>query len=226
MDNYSKFDDINAVLKKAKTSLDLIEKKYNESLHDQEISSELLVEIKDYLGNLRSALDYLRNKVSKYNFPICKTEKEFENATTDLNDDLKIVIKKWQPFQNNQWIEKFNILNNKSKHITLIPQKRKEHQTMIAKTEHVSVTMPINNPNFSVHQGDGCQVFLGGVPVKFTNQGIVPLASGLEREITTWISFEFEHENLPNGILALPFLKECFDKITKMITEIEVLIKQ
>jgi len=75
MDNYSKFDDINAVLKKAKTSLDLIEKKYNESLHDQEISAELLVEIKDYLGNLRSALDYLRSKVSKYNFPICKNEK-------------------------------------------------------------------------------------------------------------------------------------------------------
>jgi hypothetical protein len=225
MTNYSKFDEINAVLKKAKTTLDLIEQKYNESLHDQEISSELLVEIKDYLGNLRSALDYLRNKVSKYNFPICKTEKEFENSTTDLNDDLKIAIKKWQPFQNNQWIEWFNTLNNKSKHITLIPQKRKEQQTMTAKTKHVSVTMPINNPNFSVHQGDGCQVFLGGVPVKFTNQGIVPLAPGLEREITTWISFEFEHENLPNGISALPFLKECFNKTTKMITEIQVFIK-
>lgn len=225
MSNYSKFDDINAVLKKAKSTLALIEQKYNESLHDQNISSDLLVEIKDYLGNLRSSLDYLRSKVSKYNFPICKNEKEFDNSTTDLDQDLKSAIKKWQPFENNQWISWFNTINNKSKHFSLIPQIRKEQQTMTAKTEQVSVTMPINSPNFSVHQGDGCQVFLGGVPVKFTNQGIIPLAPGLQREITTWISFEFNHEDLPQGISALPFLKECFEKITNAISEIETTIK-
>jgi flagellar biosynthesis chaperone FliJ len=220
MDNYSKFTDINAVLKKAKTTLDLIEKKYNESLHDQEVSAELLVEIKDYLGNLRSALDYLRNKVSKYNFPICKTEKEFENATTDLNDDLKIAIKKWQPFQNNQWIEWFNTLNNKSKHITLIPQKRKED---------VRVTVSSPNNGGSVSWGSGVTfgggVSVMGVPIDPQTQMPVP-NNIVKTEKTIWVSFEFEHENLPNGISALPFLKECFEKITNIITEIEVLIKQ
>jgi len=219
MDNYSKFNDVNAVLKKAKTTLDLVEQKYNESLHDKEISSELLVEIKDYLGNLRSSLDYLRNKVSKYNFPICKTEKEFENATTDLNDNLKIAIKKWQPFQNNQWIEWFNILNNKSKHITLIPQKRKED---------IRVTVSSPNNGGSVSWGSGVTfgggVSVMGVPIDPQTQMPIP-NNIIKTEKIIWVSFEFEHENLPNGISALPFLKECFDKITKMIIEIEVFIK-
>lgn len=220
MGKYSKFNDISAVLKKAKTSLDSIEKKYNESLHDQEISSELLVEIKDYLGNLRSALDYLRSKVSKYNFPICKTEKEFNNATTDLNEDLKSAIKKWQPFQNNQWIEWFNTLNNKSKHITLIPQKRKEDV-------RVTVSSPSNGGSVSWGSGatfgDGVSVM--GVPIDPKTQMPVP-NSIVKTEKTIWVSFEFEYENLPNGISVLPFLKECFEKIANMIAEIEILIKQ
>ncbi|OGJ44553.1 hypothetical protein A2307_01510 [Candidatus Peregrinibacteria bacterium RIFOXYB2_FULL_33_20] len=220
MEKYSKFIDINAVLKKTKTTLDLIEQKYNESLHDQEISSELLVEIKDYLGNLRSSLDYLRSKVSKYNFPICKTEKEFDNATTDLNSDLKSAIKKWQPFQNNQWIDWFNILNNKSKHITLIPQKRKEN---------IKITVSSPNNGGSVSWGSGVTfgggVSVMGVPIDPRTQMPVP-NNIVKTEKTIWVSFEFEHENLPNGISALPFLKECFDKIAKLIAEIEVFIEK
>jgi hypothetical protein len=67
---------------------------------------------------------------------------------------------------------------------------------MTAKTENVSVTMPIDNPNFSVHQGSNCQVFIGGVPVQFTNQGIMPLSPGLKTEITRWISFLFENTEI------------------------------
>ena len=85
MEQYSKFSDVNAVLKKAKALLDKIETEYKNSLTKQEIPDELLVEIKDFLGNLRSSLDYLRGKVSKFNFPVCKTEQEFDNATTDLS---------------------------------------------------------------------------------------------------------------------------------------------
>lgn len=226
MKKYSKFNDIDAVLSKAKCLIDKIEDEYKKSLTSQSVSDELLVDIKDYLGNLRSSLDYLRGKVSKHNFPICKTEKEFDNATTDLNKDLKNAIKKWQPFEGNEWVSFFSVLNNKSKHLTLIPQIRKENKTMTAKTKNVSVTMPIDDPNFSIHQGENCKVFVGGVPVKFTNQEIVPLAPGLQTEITTWVSFEFNHEDLPNGISALPFLKQCFEKITQAISEIESVIKE
>ncbi len=37
MENYSKFNDINVVLKKAKSTLDIIEKRYNDSINNQEI---------------------------------------------------------------------------------------------------------------------------------------------------------------------------------------------
>ena len=73
MDNkFSKFNDVNAVLNKAKILFEKIECEYKNSLASQNIPDDLLVDIKDYLGNLRSSLDYLRAKVSKYNFPICK----------------------------------------------------------------------------------------------------------------------------------------------------------
>ena len=190
-----------------------IETEYKKSLNAKTVSDDLLVEIKDYLGNLRSSLDYLRAKVSKYNFPICKTEKEFDNATANLSKNFTNAIKRWQPFQGNEWIASFNILNNKSKHLTLIPQIRKENKTMTAKTENLSVTMPIDNQNFSVHQGKNCKVSVGGVPVRFTNQGIIPLVSGLQTEVTIWVSFEFDNADLPelpSGISALPFLKKMF----------------
>ncbi len=228
MNEYSKYSDINAVIKKAKKLLDEIEEAYAKSLNEKAISDELMVEIKDYLGNLRSSLDYLRGKVSKYNFPVCKTEAEFENATTDLSEDTKLAIKKWQPFNGNEWLSNFNLLNNKSKHITLIPQIRREQKTMTAKTDSVSVTMPIDNPNFSVQQGSNCQVTLGGVPVRFSNQGITPLAPGLQREITTWVSFSFDNSSFPelsDKINVLPFLKECFNNITKAVSEIESTIE-
>ena len=224
MKKYSKFSDVSAVLNKAKRLLVNIEKEYKKSLNERKVSSELLVEIKDYFGNLRSSLDYLRRKVSKYNFPICRTEKEFDNATSDLSESLKKTIKKWQPFQGNEWISSFNILNNKSKHLTLIPQIRKEKKTMTAKTRNISVTMPIDNPDFSVHQGENVKVSIGGVPVKFTNQGIIPLAPGLQTEIITWVSFEFDNTDLPelpSSISVLPFLKKCFKRITQAVSEIE-----
>ncbi len=218
MNKYSKFDDVNAVVTKSETSLNTIEKRYIESLHSQNIPNELLVEIKDYLGNLRSSLDYLRKKVSKHNFPICKTEKEFDNATTDLSDDLKHAILKWQPFKNNEWMSWFNIANNKSKHFTLIPQERKEYFK-------VSVSAPQGGSiswTSGVTFGGGVSVM--GVPIDPRTQ--MPIPNNLVKtEKIIWVSFEFDHADLPKGISVLPFLKDCFIKITRAISEIEIYIK-
>lgn len=221
MEDYSKFNDINAVLKKAKDSIDKIEKEYIQSLTAQKISDELLVDIKDYLGNLRSSLDYLRGKVSKYNFPICKTEKEFDNSTTDLPDEFKNAIKKWQPFHGNDWISWFNILNNKSKHLTLIPQKRSESiETRVSHPQGGSVSW-----GQGVTFGSGVSVM--GVPIDPSTQMPVP-NNMVKTEKITWINFEFDNSKcteLPSNISALPFLKQCFEKITQAISEIESVFK-
>ncbi len=218
---YSKFNDIHAVLSKSKLLIEKIEEEYKNSLTLQTVSDELLVDIKDYLGNLRSALDYLRAKVSGHNFPICKTEKEFENATADLPDELKTMFKKFQPFQGNEWIGRFNILNNKSKHLTLIPQKRKE----IIETR---VTHP-SGGGVSWSQGVtfGSGVSVMGVPIDPRTQMPIP-NNIVKTERITWVSFEFDNSNcpeLPPDISALPFLKQCFGNVIRVISEIETVVK-
>lgn len=230
MEDYSKFNDINAVLKKAKDSIDKIEKEYNESLTAQKISDELLVDIKDYLGNLRSSLDYLRAKVSKYNFPICKTEKEFDNNTTDLSDEFKNAIKKWQPFQGNGWISWFNILNNKSKHLTLIPQIRKEVPQLNISGGQAGISL---SGGASISIGQGASISIGGAVIP-GGQIISPNHNfihdnRLRVEKIIWVNFEFDNSDcpdLPSNISALPFLKQCFEKITQAISEIESALKQ
>ncbi len=220
MNEFSKFPDVNAVLRKAKTLLDKIETEYKKSLTKQEISDELLVEIKDFFGNLRSSLDYLRGKVSKFNFPVCKTEKEFDNATTDLKQALKDAIKKWQPFNNNQWLATFNMLNNKSKHITLIPQKRRE-------TTETRVTHP-KGGGVSWTQGVtfGGGVSVMGVPIDPNTQMPVP-NNIVKTEKITWVNFDFDNSDipeLPTNISALPFMKDCFTKVCQLVTEMEAAI--
>jgi len=222
IEKYSKFSDVNAVLKKAGELLSKIEAEYKKSLTKQTISDELLVEIKDFFGNLRSSLDYLRGKVSKFNFPVCKTEQEFENSTTDLSQELKNVIKKWQPFNGNQWLATFNTLNNKSKHITLIPQKRRE-------TTQTRVTHP-NGDGVSWTQGVtfGSGVSVMGVPIDPQTQ--MPILNNIVKtEKITWVNFDFDNSQiseLPANISALPFMKDCFAKICELIGEMEALISE
>jgi hypothetical protein len=225
MEKYSKFSDINAVLKKAKDSIDKIEKEYNESLAAQNISDDLLVDIKDYLGNLRSSLDYLRSKISKHNFPICKTEKEFDDKTTDLSNEVKNVIKKWQPFQGNAWIGWFNLLNNKSKHLTLIPQIRKEMPQLNISGGQAGISL---SGGASISIGRGASISIGGATIP-GGQIISPNHNfihdkRLRVEKIIWVNFEFDNSDcpeLPSNISALPFLKQCFEKITQAVSEIE-----
>jgi len=63
-----------------------------------------------------------------------------------------------------------------------------------------------------------------GVPIDPRTQ--MPVANNvLKTEKITWVSFEFDSEYLPKGISALLFLKGCFNNITKLVSEIEVLIE-
>ncbi|MDO8527898.1 MAG: hypothetical protein Q7T03_09455 [Deltaproteobacteria bacterium] len=220
MTRISQFDDVNAVLKKAESSLIVIEDGYKKSLRETKIGADLLVEIKDYLGNLRSALDYLRKKISNHNFPICDQEADFEKRSTDLPALVKNSIKKWQPFNDQKWMEWFNKLNNELKHVTPIPQKRTE-----------SVETRVSHP-----QGGGVSwtsgvtfhgnVSVMGVPINPRTQLPVP-NNILKTEKITWVSFCFDNHNvpgLPSNLVVLPFLKECFEKIIKVVSDVEASI--
>lgn len=214
-----------------------IEKQYNKALSEKKIPTPLQIDVKNFMENLRSALDYMahdiyeiilkpeRDKngeqpIEKIYFPYGKTENDFKSRIgsslpnlNNLNLDIFQLIETLQTHKcNDDWLYQFCHILNEKKHDTLSPQTRTETQTMTASAGGASVTMPINNPFFSVHQGQNAQVTLGGVLVRFTNQGIEPLGPGLERTITTWVSFNFGGSN----IQVLPLLKQALKEITEL----------
>lgn len=219
MENYSKFKDINAVLNKVKSALDIIETRYENSLHEQSVSDELLVEIKDYLGNLRSALDYIWNKISSGYFPIANSSADFSAKTSNIDQQYSIVLQKYQDYDPNSWIRCLSLFRNKNTHITLVPQKRIETQRI--KSTHVGGGSVSWDPN-SVSFGSG--VYINGAPVNpLTQMPINTPDTIIEKEI--WVDFIFDGSSIssdfPQNISALPFLKKCFEKVPQIISDIE-----
>jgi len=230
MTKYSKFNDIDAVLKKVKSTLDLIEQKYNESLHEQEISSELLVEIKDYLGNLRSALDYIWNKISSGYFPIANSSADFSAKTSSIDQKYTNVLQKYQDYDSNSWIRCFSLFRNKNIHITLVPQKRIETPSLNIEHNGVGIRM---SGGATIQMGKGASMSLGGAVIP-GGQVISANSKGLigdprlnvKKEI--WVDFVFDGSSIssdfPKNISALPFLKKCFENVPQIISDIETIL--
>lgn len=208
--------DFQSQINRAKELLQELESSCDNDLESQSISGKTKNLAQEVLLKIRHLLDqaiyaffekyYLPNlsesdkKSAKVYFPIVSKREDLKAILgrakmTDLEigyPNFYQFIDSVQPYNTEYtWLKLISDLAV-DKHIKLTPQIRKENKTMTAKTENVSVTIPINNPNFSIHHGENVHVSMGGVPIKFTNQGIVPLAPGLKTEITKWVSFLFE----------------------------------
>lgn len=217
MGKYSNYSDIEAVISKANDLLEKIENEYQKNLQNQSIAGTLLVEIKDFLGNLRSALDYIFQKKCKQNFPICDNIKDFNNRTQKIPIDIKQCIEKWQPLNNNKWMKWFNVLNNKNKHLTLIPQKKIE-------VSQIRVTHPQSGSASwleGVKFGAGAKVM--GALINPVTQ--LPFPDGIVKtEKIVWVDFTFDNSalsELTEKISVVSFLKEAFINIVKIVKEIE-----
>lgn len=223
--NISKFDDIEAVMKRAEKALAIIESEYNKQILKQTINDNLLGEIKDYLGNLRSTLDFLWHKIpkSRNNFPICVTLLDYQKRVYGLDQEYIKMVSKWQPFNGQDWIQWFSILNNTHKHLTLVPQIRKEIKEFSIKKDGGGITA-----QNCIYRGNVCFRVDGiRVPVNEMTQFPVDVP-GVDIERKIWVDFLFDAKNiselLPEGISVLPFLKLCFDKIKIIISEVEKLL--
>lgn len=91
----SRKPEIEALLNRASKTLLKINEEYEKSINMQTILAELRIDIKDYFGNLRSALDFLAHDiVEKYclnanpknnlYFPICADQTSFDNVMKKL----------------------------------------------------------------------------------------------------------------------------------------------
>jgi hypothetical protein len=230
MNKCSKYNDINAVMDKAEKSIIIIEGEYQKYLRGENIPESLLVEIKDCLSNLRSALDYLWCKipgVSDGHFPVANSVKDIASKVVGLENKYICALEKFQSYNKDSWIRNFNLFRNKNTHLTLIPQKRIETKEFsVKKTGTEKIMTTFRGCTFG---GNGNHISISGVPMPIDLKTQFPVDTrGLDIERKIWVDFLFDGApislNFPRGISVLPFLKDSLENVKKIIFEIEQLI--
>jgi hypothetical protein len=220
---------IEALISRSQKDLAKVEADYTSSLTAKSVSDDLKIDIKNLLGNLRSALDYLAHDMrdthcapgsgaSRFYFPIAQSASDFagimrnwypglETAAPDLYKYLESV----QPYHGDhtRWLSEFNKLNNGNKHEQLVEQTRTE-------TEWIEVKSPGGstvgwNPA-AVTFGSG--VSIGGTSVDPKTQMPVPTAKQQVKK-TVWVDFKFKDTD----ISALDLLRESSRGVAEICKE-------
>ena len=214
-------------MNKADNLLTNIEGQYSDCLSEEKIPENLLVDIKDYLANLRTALDYLWHKIplipGDY-FPVANSVADFSAKTKNIDARYVAVLKNNQDYNPNSWIRCFNLFRNKNLHVVLIPQKRTETKEFsVKKTGAKEIMATFRGCTFG---GNGNHISIAGVPMPIDLKTQFPVnTQGLDIERKIWIDFLFDGSSIspdfPVGISALPFLKESLTKVQNIVSELE-----
>lgn len=195
---------IDAVISTAEEEFELIYREYNKSLRKHVIDPSLQVEIKNFCGNLRSALDYVAHDIREkycpgakralFYFPITDSQASFESKTGEWFPGLSTnagslwkVLLDAQPFQSGMsWLSKFNKLNNENKHGNLVPQSRKETtQHSVRTADGGKIVWDPNKTNFG-------SMTVGGIPITKPFSSEPSRDSRLETSTTVWVDFVFD----------------------------------
>ena len=215
---------IKALMSKAWRDFQTLKQDYNRSLDQKVISEELKVDIKNIFENLRSCLDYMAHDIfescengkqlGKLYFPIRLSQKNFDQVVKQnfpslhtTNPDIYKILERVQPY-NNDWLSKFNKLNNNNKHQDLVEQ---------IKTKSPQVT--VSSDQGSVSWGSGVTfgngVSLMGVPIDPRTQMPVP-NNQVKTDVTIWVDFKFKE----NGESVLPFIKLSIRNIEQVFRDL------
>lgn len=222
MTTFSKFSDIQAVIKKASDSLPSIEQQYLDCLKKEKIPDGLLVDIKDYLANLRTALDYLWHKIPNIHgdyFPVANSKADFITKVSGVDTQIAATLESFQDYDPKSWLRCFNLFRNKNVHLTLVPQKRTETQRIVS--THAGGGSVSWNPA-GVRFGSG--VSINGAPINpATQMPISTPETTVTKEI--WVDFLFDGTSIstdfPAGVSALPFLKQSLIKVQDIVSAVE-----
>lgn len=219
--------DVNSFILHSKSKLINIEKQYNDSLAQKTISGDLKIEIKNYMENLRSALDYMARDIhenilgpltKEIKFPYGKNIVDFRSMINNNLSNLKEVspetyglLEKIQDFQNIDYsIAKFCELCNEKKHNNLIPQVRIEQNETV-----------IGN---AIRAGPGSFVamhncLINDIPINSENINNEPLENfdpRLNVKRIVWVSFKFRDTNIE----VMQLLRITLDRISKLYNEL------
>lgn len=235
-------DQVDALIEHAKTAFERIEEQYNEALEETTIPSSLQIDIKNYMENLRSALDYIAHdiyeqriaphrastgkpEISRIYFPCGKTENDFKsgvgsslpelrNVSPNLYDTLE-AIQSYKVGDN--WLFDFCGILNEKKHNTLSPQKKGEKRGLNIDFGGARIRM---GPGSSISGTGFIGTGTGGVQLQGdTISGDSPAhrTSGkVKQTIIRWISFRFAD----TGVEVLPLLRKALTGIEGLSNDV------
>lgn len=226
---------IDALLGSCESQLRDIEGQYQRSLRAKAIDPRLQVSIKNFLENLRSALDYLAvgiwerhesnlmHKRPLVYFPICSTPDKFTehmkktfphvvSRAPSLYRKLELVQPYCRP--ENGWLLDFVTLCNENKHQRLTPQ--------VADT--ITLLRGPGGANIARMEGSGRIIFeegnvVQGIPIEpgVLDKNSTPQDLDTSLSVRRWTEFKFQ---LVNSQSALEFLEECLVGIRHMVSDL------
>ena len=236
-------EDATELVNESKTTFEEIKNAYNESLNDQNVKPRLLIKIKNFMENLRSALDFTAHELfDKYGsttnanpdiyFPYAweglsqtdfQTKNRIQKGIPGLiasRPDIaaKIDSFQWYSSPDNKWLPKFMDLNNENKHQKLSPQTRKEMKELRIKSGNVGIRM---TGGASIKMTGGASIRIGNSIIR-GNQNIsanspARIEGDAKQEVITWVSFHFSDNNEP----VLPLLESALNGTENILTELK-----
>jgi hypothetical protein len=236
-------EDAIELINESKNILAEIKAAYEESLHDQEIKPKFLIKIKNFMENLRSALDFTAHHLfdtygtsnstsPNIYFPYAwndldlngfRTKNLIQNKIPGLianRPDIAADIESYQHFASdeNSWLPKFMELNNENKHQRLTPQTRKEIKQLNIKSGNGGASISLGG-GASISLGHGASIQMGDTTIlggQTFDANNPPATIGGTKEVITWVSFEFTDINEP----AYPLLEKALNGCEKIVTEL------
>ena len=238
----SYFDDARVLVHHAREDLEKIKKDYEASLAEKTVKPALLVEIKNFMENLRSALDFAAHGLfEKYGsskkadprvyFPYAKADQDLTQFRTanrmetcipglaTSRPDVVRVLEELQHFGSKamDWIPIFMDLNNENKHQRLTPQVRRERKELRISGGSASIRL---GEGTSISMGPGTSISIGGAVIPGGQSFDVnnpPSVQGGTIEVITWVSFDFEGAAGP----VQPLLTRALAGVEQILDELE-----
>lgn len=237
----SQFDEARDLLGHAGEELAAIQNLYQKSLDEKSIKSVLLIAIKNFMENLRSALDFTaRGLYYKYGAPTKATPRIYfpyalkHQSLSDFRKsnriekcipglsasrpDVVTAIEDMQHWSSGYaWLPDFMDLNNENKHKRLTPQTRKESKQLKISSGGISIGL---SEGVSIQMGEGTSIHMGGAVIpggQTIDVDNPPIILGEGRsQIITWVSFHFAANDRP----VIPFLSEVLDGVSQIVNDL------
>jgi len=214
---------------------------YEASLQEKVVRQSLLIEIKNFFENLRSALDFAAGGVfdrhgfsqkakPKTYFPYAtagQTRADFERSgrieasipgITASRPDIVQTLLEMQHFGNfgHTWLPAFMDVTNENKHQRLTPQIRKETREL--RVSGAGAAMSVGE-GASISVGSGASISVGGAIIPGGQSFDVsrpPRVEGGKVEVIRWVSFHFESNDQP----VIPFLESALNGVRDIVSRL------